>query len=805
MQVSYRWLCELVPYEGSLEDFTEAMSLSGTKVENIIEAYAEIQAVEVGKIIEIKPHPDADRLRICQVEMADGHLQIVTAASNIEVGQKVPVARDKAKLAGDLKIKKTKMRGEVSEGMFCSFQELGLEQVDLPEAPTDGILILPADAPLGADVMDYLGFRDHYVEFEITPNRADCLSIAGIAREFAATFKLPFDESRLLSGLPELELASKIIEPNVTDYVEDKDFTLKIENLEDCSNYLGQVFKIKNLGASPRWLRQRLRGSGIRPINNLVDISNYVMLLSGNPMHCFDFGKFPGKDIVIRRAKSGETIKTLDDLERKLINEDLLITAGGEPIALAGVMGGAATEITEDSRYLFLEIGKFKPDLIRKTAARLALHTDASLRFARDIPAKLITDCHLLFNYLVCSLGVAEPIADPLLIGAAFTPVKNLKLNLSRINDLLGLNLSKAEAIEILKPLGINEEQGKLNLPYWRNDLERDCDIAEELARFYGYNKIASRLQVGGISSELGMSLRDRREAKMRSILLGAGGYECMSSPFASASDLEDIEFTDFSKAVKIRNPLGKEREYLAPSLLPRLLEHVALNQRQKAEEIFFFEFAKSFEASNNTLPFEHDSLSIIFYKLDLAGGDAFFKVKGVLEEIFRRLKYSDLRFEAIEKSIFQTGQAAEFFLDEQIIGQIGRVHPELLDKKEVKGAVVFAELNLDSFIEACEVEFSFKKPSKYPAVERDLAIVAPREMSQARIREIIVSNAGKRLHSVKLFDHYEGESLGKDKKSLAYELVFRSDHGTLEDKDIDKAIERIISALEAVDLHLRA
>ncbi|MDO5733688.1 MAG: phenylalanine--tRNA ligase subunit beta [Eubacteriales bacterium] len=802
MQISYKWLLEQVPYQGSIEDFCETLSLTGTKVEAVEEAFAEISGVVVGQILAIEAHPNADRLKLCELDLGDQRLQLITAATNVEVGQKVPVATVGASLAGGLKIKRSKMRGIESAGMLCSIAELALSPADFPEAEEDGIFILPAAAPLGQDVLDYLDLRDYYIEFEITPNRPDCLSLAGLAREAAVSFKLDLKA--------EDYSLDKVLSPGAKDSA--SELEIKLEDSSDCPRYSGWIIDDVKIEASPAWMRKRLRASGIRPINNLVDITNYVMLTCGNPLHAFDYSIIEGGEVNVRRARPGEKIRTLDGVERQLSPEELIIADSKKPLAVAGVMGGEESEITADTKTVFLEVASFKPELVRKASRKLDLRSDSSLRFERGVDPQALIKARNLALKLIVELGAGKPRAAGILVGEDFPPRREIDFEPEAINAILGLEVDESKMLDILERLGfeIVAELGQrsLKVPSWRADVEAAADLAEEVARFVGYNSITPRLNSGRVKAAVRKSLAQQREAVIREIVLAAGAFEAMSSPFASAQDFADLNLGEeaLAQAVKIINPLGKEREYLAQSMLPRLLEHLEVNQREKEAEIFFFELARSFKSEDQTrgLPLEEKTLSLILYREAEKGSETFFFLKGILEQIEAAMHCSEWTYSPVEKPYYQPGQAAEIRVKGELLGSLARVHPELLEKKDVKGPVLFAELNLSRIFELEEQEFKFVKPSRFPASERDLAIVAPRSFPAVEILKLIKEHGGQELSEVELFDHYEGERIEKGLKSLAYSLSFRSKSATMKDSDIDRRIAKIVEALEAKGLHLR-
>ncbi len=800
MQVSYQWLLDNCAYEGSFADFCDTLSLTGTKVEAGFEAFKDITGVKTGKIVKIEPHPDADRLVVCQLNFGgDEDLQILTAAPNVAEGQIVPVALNGATLADGLKIKNTKMRGLASNGMLCSIEELGLDHADLPDAPEDGIYIMGEDTPLNVDPLDYLGFRDHWIEFEITPNRPDCLAVDGIAREAAVSFDVP------------LTLPDKEADPAAfSDQATADDVALEVEDDNACPRYQGWIIDDVVVEPSPLWMRQRLRSAGLRPINNLVDITNYVMLQTGNPLHAFDFGIIEDGKIIVKNAAEGEKFKTLDGVERELKATDLVIADPKKTLALAGVMGGEDSEITDETKSVFLEIANFNQDMVRKTSTRLALYSDSSQRFVRGISRETVDRALQLALYLITELKAGVPRKTGVNYSGPAAPPSEIEFHAHNITERLGVDIDESWMLDTFEKLGFSIKAGLghrlIVAPYWRGDVTSEADLSEEVARFYGYNKIPARLFSGETTKAAKRTPQQQREQTLRKILLGAGAYEAMSSPFGSAQDFADLGIEDaLQDAVKIRNPLGKEREYLAMTLLPRHLEHLALNQTERAENIYFFEFGRTFRTRGaDELPDERKALTVSLHRKDKSGAELFFEVKGLLEEIFDYLNFAKIGFRPVERPYLQPGQSAAIYYDEDVLGFIGRVHPDVLKAKNAKGPIVVAELDLTHLLEIEGEAFAFRKPSKFPANERDLAILCPKELPHIEVAGLIEAAGGKYLTRVELFDHYEGENIAEDKKSLAYRLTFRSDSETLSDKTVDKNFRKVIDKLEEAGLEIR-
>lgn len=801
MQVSYNWLRDNCAYEGSFKDFCDTLSLTGTKVEAGFEAFKDITGVKTGKIVEIKPHPDADRLVVCQLNFGGPeNLQILTAAPNVAEGQIVPVALDSATLANDLKIKKTKMRGLASNGMLCSIEELGLEHADLPDAPDNGIYIMAEDTPLGVDPLEYLGFRDHWIEFEITPNRPDCLAVDGIAREAAVSFDVP------------LTLSNKQADPqDFNDKATTDDVTLEVTDATACPRYQGWIIDDVVVEPSPLWMRQRLRSAGLRPINNLVDITNYVMLQTGNPLHAFDFGIIEDGKIIVKNAAEGEKFKTLDGVERELKATDLVISDPKKTLALAGVMGGEDSEITDQTKSVFLEIANFNQDMIRKTSTRLALYSDSSQRFVRGISRDTVDRALQLALYLITELKAGVPRKSGVNFASEAPEPTEIEFHAHNISKRLGVEIEENWMLDTFEKLGFEIKAGlghrMLVVPSWRGDVTSEADLSEEVARFYGYNNIPARLFSGETTKAAKRTPEQQREQTLRRILLGAGAFEAMSSPFGSAQDFRDLGIEDaLQEAIKIRNPLGKEREYLAMTLLPRHLEHIALNQIEREEDLYFFEMGRTFRTAKeqNSLPDERKALTVSLYRKGASGADLFFEVKGLLEEIFEHLNFDNVRFEPVERPYLQPGQSATVYVGEEALGVIGRVHPDVLKLKNAKGPIVVAELDLTRLLELAGHPFAFHKPSKFPATERDLAILCPKDLPHVEVVDLIQRAGGKHLTKVELFDHYEGDNIAPDKKSLAYRLTFRSDTETLTDKFVDKHFRKVIDKLAEAGLEIR-
>ncbi|MGV8146194.1 MAG: phenylalanine--tRNA ligase subunit beta [Alkaliphilus sp.] len=783
------WLKEYVNINIETSVLGNKMTMTGSKVEEIKVLGKDISGVVVGRIEEIKAHPNADKLIITIINVGEEELQIVTGATNVAVGDIVPVAVHGAKLANELKIRKGKLRGEVSEGMLCSPEELGILKSFIPEECKDGIWILDGQFTLGKDFMEELSFREDVIEFEITSNRPDCLSMLGIAREVSATI----GES---INYPEINFEK--IEGTPLDKVE-----VLIEDNKGCKRYVARVIKDVTVKQSPAWLQQRLIKAGIRPINNVVDITNYVMLEYGQPLHAFDLDTVKTKKIVIRRATE-ETFKTLDGNERKLNNTMTVISDGEKTIAIAGVMGGEETEVKADTTTLLLESANFDRDMIKSTSKVLQLRTEASSRFEKGVDiniAKLAADrvCQLI-ELLECGKIVEEMID----VYPVRKEKRKLTIRTKKTNELLGTELKQDEMISILESLEIGAKKSgdsiDVLIPTNRDDLVEEADFIEEIARIYGFDKIESTMPKGSVV--VGGRTYAQTIRKLSKEILNACGFnEILTYSFVSPKSIEKIRTSENSlkrKFVKLINPLGDETSVMRTTLVPNLLEVLGRNSNRMVKDVRAFELGNIFVPSVETdekLPNEVENLVLGIY-----GSADFYVLKGMIEEMFKQLGIRDFQFDA-EKyhSTYHPGRCANIIVKEQIIGTFGQVHPIVMENYGVNESCFIAEINYEALMQHVSTAKRYVALPKYPTTSRDFAIVVEENVYVKEIEEIIAENAGGILEKFELFDVYRGNQIIEGKKSVAYTLTYRHKNRTLTDEEVNLVQSKIIDEMKKI------
>ncbi|MDD4683177.1 MAG: phenylalanine--tRNA ligase subunit beta [Eubacteriales bacterium] len=810
MKTSLEWLRDFTPVEGNIHDICEALTISGSKVEGYEIQGEEIQKVVSGRILKIEKHPDADRLVVCQVDTGNEQIQIVTGADNIAEGDHVPVALIGSTLAGGIKIKKGKLRGVVSEGMMCSVQELGYTTAEFPEACEDGIFILDSDTPLGLDIRDILGINDTIIEFEITSNRVDCFAVEGLAREAAVTFDLPF--------------AAK--EPNVKAMSKEKSgekASIEIQSPDLCYRYCGRVIENVRVEPSPAWLRRRLRAAGVRPINNLVDITNYVMLELGQPMHAFDLQDLEGQRIIVRRAYENEKITTLDSVERVLDPDMLVIADTDRAVALAGVMGAENSEIRNETKTVLLESATFNPFAVRMAAKKVGLRTEASSRFEKGLDVNnasraLDRACELI-EQLECG-EVCQGVID-------VWPVKKdaqvISLSANKINRLLGTKIPLAEMMDILTSLGCeisnscsmieDDEIVEVTVPSFRPDLETSADLAEEIARIFDYNNIEPTLLSGKAATMGGRSQKQKLIEKIKDLMIGQSCYEALTYSFESPKQLDKMQLPadhDLRRSVRILNPLGEDFSNMRTSMVPSLLQIAAGNSNRSVEAVSLFEVAYTYHPKQlplTELPEEVRHLAAVCYDLKVGKEKTFARVKGIFENLIDNLGITDDRFtvkRSESKPWLHPGQSADLFIDDTYVGWIGSVHPDCAESFEAPDQTVLMDILIDRIGEKAVYERKFKAMPKFPAVERDLSLLCDHLMLVDDLKTVIRNNAGLLLESVELFDVYQGSQIGAGKKSVAFNLKFRSAEKTLNEDDIKPSMTKVLKGLAEIGAVLR-
>ena len=791
MKASIEWLKEYSDIDVDAVKLVDILTMTGSKVETIEQRGNDIKNVVVGKILEIVKHPDSDHLVITQMDLGDEKVQIVTGADNIKVGDIVPVAKDGSELPGGVKIKKGKLRGIDSCGMMCSVGELGLDINQYPGQIEHGIMILDKNLEnkLGEDIVDILNLREDIIDFEITPNRPDCLAIEGLGRETAVSLGKEFKNPR-----------KNIDELKIEDKKEIEGLKVDIEAPDLCYRYIARVVKNVKIAPSPEWLVRRLNACGIRSINNIVDITNYVMLEMGQPMHAFDINSIEGKHIIVRRAKNGEKITTLDEEERTLDENDLVIADETKPVAIAGVMGGMNSEIEKDTETVVFESASFYGGAVRKTAKKVGLRTESSSRFEKGLSPENALRAINRAMELVEEINAGEVVEGKIDVYPTKQKTNKINLDYDRINKLLGTEISKEEMIDTLEKLNIKVENDIAIAPYFRTDIEQLADIAEEVLRFYGYDKLDTTL----VESDTTIGIRNKEqkiEQKIKNVLVNSGLSEIYTYGFVSDKDLEKSKINKDLKetSILIQNPLSDEYRLMRPSTIPSMMQTLATNANKKNSSAKLFDISKSYkninnEVENGEVPLQENILTIGMYGDDID----FYTVKGLIENVLETSSIN--RYDIVretENESYHTGRCANIKVGIDVIATIGEVHPEVLDNYGIEKRAYLAEVNLSKVTKYSKVNKKYVEVPKFPAVERDIAIIVDEKVEVGQIEKIITKKAKKLLEKMKLFDIYRNEKLGENKKSVAYSLIFRDKNRTLSDEEINGVMETIIGELQ--------
>lgn len=791
MKASIEWLKEYSDIDVDAVKLGDILTMTGSKVETIEQRGNDIKNVVVGKILEIVKHPNSDHLVITQMDLGDEKVQIVTGADNIKVGDIVPVAKDGSELPGGVKIKKGKLRGIDSCGMMCSVGELGLDINQYPGQIEHGIMILDKNLEnkLGEDIVDILNLREDIIDFEITPNRPDCLAIEGLGRETAVSLGKEFKNPR-----------KNIDELKIEDKNEIEGLKVEIETPDLCYRYIARLVKNVKIAPSPEWLVRRLNACGIRSINNIVDITNYVMLEMGQPMHAFDINSIEGKHIVVRRAKNGEKITTLDEEERTLDENDLVIADETKPVAIAGVMGGMNSEIEKDTETVVFESASFYGGAVRKTAKKVGLRTESSSRFEKGLSPENALRAINRAMELVEEINAGEVVEGKIDVYPTKQKTNKINLDYDRINKLLGTEISKEEMIDTLEKLNIKVENDIAIAPYFRTDIEQLADIAEEVLRFYGYDKLDTTL----VESDTTIGIRNKEqkiEQKIKNVLVNSGLSEIYTYGFVSDKDLEKSKINKDLKetSILIQNPLSDEYRLMRPSTIPSMMQTLATNANKKNSSAKLFDISKSYkninnEVENGEVPLQENILTIGMYGDDID----FYTVKGLIENVLETSSIN--RYDIVretENESYHTGRCANIKVGIDVIATIGEVHPEVLDNYGIEKRAYLAEVNLSKVTKYSKVNKKYVEVPKFPAVERDIAIIVDEKVEVGQIEKIITKKAKKLLEKMQLFDIYRNEKLGDNKKSVAYSLIFRDKNRTLSDEEINGVMENIIGELQ--------
>lgn len=783
MKVPYNWLKDYVEINVDPHTLGDKLTLSGSALEEVIIQGDNIKNVVTGKITKIEKHPDADRLNVCQVNIGKEEIQIVTAATNMKEQDIVPVALHKSILADGTEIKKGKMRGVVSNGMFCSEEELGIAG----DEPVHGLMILPSDAPLGMDIKEYLGLNKAILDFEITSNRPDCLSMVGMARETAATLRTNYT-------MPNFNYEVKC-STNIND-------KLKVEVKDKlCRRYMARGVKNVKVEPSPSWMQERLLEAGVRPINNIVDITNFVMLEIGQPMHAFDARQIESKTIVIEKANDGEKFTTLDEIERELDSSILMIKDGSKSVAVAGIMGGLNSEIQDDTTEVIFESANFEGTNIRVSSKKLNLRSESSSRFDKDIDpnlAKLAIDRACA---LICELNCGEVMEGTIDIYNDVKEEGSITVNSTWINKFLGTEISKEEMKEALDSLDliteIKNEDLIISIPTFRIDIAIKEDIAEEIARIYGYDKIPTT--IFKVSTEREPKYKNELLTdKVIEIMVASGVNQSISYSFVSPKVFDKVNIpvdSELRNVVKIKNPLGEDYSVMRTTTLPSIMESLGRNYSRNNDYVRLFEIGRIYlpNEDEKQLPTEKNVLTIGIY-----GDCDYLDLKGIVENIIDGLGISKAKYvRESENQSYHPGKTAALMVRNKKVGVFGEVHPDVTENYGINVNCYVAELDLDSLFEASTTVKSYKPLPKFPAVTRDIALLCDDSILVAEIEETIRKAGGNLVEKVQLFDIYKGAQIPEGKKSIAYAIAYRDEKKTLEDKDISKVHDKILKALE--------
>ena len=783
MKLSREWLGEYTTIGAPDKEYCDAMTMSGSKVEGWEVTGSEISRVVVGRVISMERHTNSDHMWVCKIDVGgERELQIVTGAQNVNIGDLVPVALDGSTLPGGKEIRTGKLRGELSEGMLCSLGELGLEQRDFPYAIEDGIFILEEDCVPGDDIRDVCGLNDSVVEFEITNNRPDCLSVRGLARESACTFHTPltFAEPTVTAGHGDIH----------------EKLSVEIKDAELCPRYTARMVKNIKIAPSPKWMRRRLRASGVRPINNIVDITNYVMLEYGQPMHAFDYACLHDGKIIVRRAEEGESLRTLDGNDHALTPGMLVIADPEGPVALAGVMGGANSEITDETTTIVFESANFLGHSIRKTAIALGMRTDASGRFEKGLDLFATVPAVDRACELVEMLGAGEVFDGTIDVLAKEPETTFIELDDKRINALLGTDIPREFMADTLTSLGFELNGNTLTVPSWRGDCTMLADIAEECARFWGYDKIEAT-DIRGAATQGGYSEKTLFVRKLGTACRAMGYTEVVTYSFVSPSSLDKIKVPADSPLrdnYRILNPLGEDTSVMRTTALPSMLGVLSTNLSRRNMEAKLYEMATVYKKQpGKVLADERTVLTLGAY-----GGDVdFFALKGAVEALLCAARTPDVRFTAdTETAAFHPGRCAAVWSGDTRLGTLGQIHPNVCAAYGLDGATYCAEIDVVLLHDLEGAEPVYTPLPRFPAITRDIAVVCDAAVPVGELTECIRKAEKNVLRGVKLFDVYTGVGIPEGKKSVAFSLTLRSDDGTLTDDHAEEAVRAVLDAL---------
>jgi phenylalanyl-tRNA synthetase beta chain len=785
MKVPFKWLKDYVNIDISPKELSDRLTLSGSKVEEVITSGDEIQNVVTGKILKIEPHPDAEKLVICQLDIATGeNLQIVTGANNMKEGDIVPAALHGSSLPNGLKIKKGKLRGIPSNGMMCSEEELGIAG----DEPVHGLMILPQDTPIGKDIKEVLGLDNSVIDFEITSNRPDCFSVLGIARETAATlgvsYKTPDTSFKAASS------------DNIADSLK-----VEIRDTKLCRRYIARGVKNIKIEPSPAWMQERLMQAGVRPINNIVDITNFVMIELGQPMHAFDRREISSNTIVVERAQEGEKFTTLDAVERTLNANVLNIKNGATTIGLAGIMGGLDSEVKDDTTEIVFESANFDGTNIRVSSKALGLRTEASSKFEKDLDPNLALLAIDRACNLICELSAGEVMEGTIDIYPEQVIEKTLEVSSSWMNKFLGTEISSEKMKEYLDRLEllttIKGDTLEIKVPTFRSDVNIKEDVAEEVARIFGYNNVPTTV-MNSASLNGGKNKKQKLEDKIIQALIGCGLSQSISYSFVSPKVYDKIlipQDSHLRRAVTIKNPLGEDFSIMRTTSIPSMMEALARNYSRSNEEASLFEIGKIYMPNEDAskLPEEKNIITIGMYgKVD------YFDLKGIVENVIAALGIESVAFQRESGNVtFHPGKTAAVYSKKEYIGILGELHPDVNDNYGIDESCYIAVLDLDVLVKLSSMDKKYKPLPKYPAVTRDLAVLVDEEILVQQIEDIIRRQGSSMVENIALFDVYKGSQIPEGKKSVAYSLSYRLEHKTLTDVEVNKVHDKILRSLE--------
>ena len=785
MNLPMSWLNDYMDIDVTPKEYSDRLTMTGSKVEGWENMGESVQNVVAGKVITCEDHPDSDHLHVCTVDAGTGEiLQIVCGAPNVKAGIIVPVALVGAVLP-DGKIKKGKLRGVESYGMLCSHDELGITEDMLGYEPEYGILILPDDTKIGTDIKDIFGMNETVVEFEITSNRPDCFSIIGLARETAASFNKKFT-------IPEVKFNEN--SENIADTI-----SVDVQDKDKCKRYCARMVKNVKIGPSPSWMQERLRACGVRPINNIVDITNYVLLEYGQPMHAFDLRDLQDNKIIVRRANDGEVIKTLDEQDRTLTSNDLVIADGGRAVAIAGVMGGFNSEVKDDTTTVIFESATFDGASVRLTAQRVGLRTESSSRYEKGLDYNKTVPAVERACQLVEELGCGENVGGMIDVMGNVTDMQPLAFRPDKINAFLGTDIPTEDMVKYFDALEIKVDLDKMTVtpPSFRPDLEGEADIAEEVARFYGYDKIPVTLLSG--EATCGMKTeRQQVQDRVNELLTAQGMYEIYTYTFTSPSIFDKLNIpkdSEMRNVVKITNPLGEDTSVMRTTTIASMMDILSRNYNYRNPSAKLFEIGKIFiPTTDGELPNEPVKITMGMY------GDNvdFYDIKGICETMFAQLNVKNVKYEAVtDNPTFHPGRCAKISAGNKVIGIIGEIHPAVSRKYGIETPVYIAELDFENVFLNIKTDIKFKELPKYPAVTRDIAMLVDKTVPVADIENVIKKASGKMLESLQLFDVYEGKQIPEGKKSVAYSAIYRSADRSLTGDEVQKVFDKVVKNLE--------